>query len=250
MRTSAQRGAGDHQRHGHAARPGPRRRTRRPPARRSSSPGSAAGCSPGSGRASRRRHGGAHRRRRPWRAARPGGMALADQLRRAGHDVVTGPIVSSRSVVRGATAPPPRRRGRPRRRHGVGVAGRPAARHAIRTRIAIVRVLSDAPGHELFDPRVLRNGLIAYKVLRRIAPVFDTWAAAVAPREVLLAQPRSFCAGVERAIAIVEPGARAARRAGLRAPPDRPQHPCRRATSRRRARSSSQRARRGAARAP
>ena len=45
--------------------------------------------------------------------------------------------------------------------------------------------------------------MIAYKVLRRIAPVFDTWAAAVAPREVLLAQPRSFCAGVERAIATV-----------------------------------------------
>ena len=132
----------------------------------------------------------------------PAGMALADQLRRAGHDVVTGPIVSSRSVVRGAT----------RRRLGVEgalavdmesawLAGRLLATDP--TRIAIVRVLSDAPGHELFDPRVLRNGLIAYKVLRRIAPVFDTWAAAVAPREVLLAQPRSFCAGVERAIATV-----------------------------------------------
>jgi len=40
--------------------------------------------------------------------------------------------------------------------------------------------------------------------LRLAAPALARWSAACGPRRVLLAAPRSFCAGVERAIEIVE----------------------------------------------
>ncbi|HZA76763.1 MAG TPA: 4-hydroxy-3-methylbut-2-enyl diphosphate reductase [Acidimicrobiales bacterium] len=46
--------------------------------------------------------------------------------------------------------------------------------------------------------------LAAYRSLRRSARVLDRWAAAARPRTVLLPEPRSFCAGVERAIEVVE----------------------------------------------
>jgi 4-hydroxy-3-methylbut-2-en-1-yl diphosphate reductase len=40
--------------------------------------------------------------------------------------------------------------------------------------------------------------------LRAAAPAINQWAAAVDDRDVILASPRSFCAGVDRAIQIVE----------------------------------------------
>ncbi|HEX3815356.1 MAG TPA: 4-hydroxy-3-methylbut-2-enyl diphosphate reductase [Mycobacteriales bacterium] len=40
--------------------------------------------------------------------------------------------------------------------------------------------------------------------MRQAAPALQAWADACGPRRVLLAGPRSFCAGVERAIAVVE----------------------------------------------
>ena len=61
----------------------------------------------------------------------------------------------------------------------------------------------------------------------------------LAETEILLAQPRGFCAGVDRAIEIVERAIAAVRRADLRAPRDRPQHLRGRTTCARRARSSS-----------
>lgn len=44
----------------------------------------------------------------------------------------------------------------------------------------------------------------ASETLRTVAPAINQWAAAVDDREVILASPRSFCAGVDRAIQIVE----------------------------------------------
>jgi 4-hydroxy-3-methylbut-2-enyl diphosphate reductase len=69
--------------------------------------------------------------------------------------------------------------------------GRPAA---------VIRAVSDAG----FGPGMVRGGLAALRSLRRAAPLAERWAAACAERTVLLAGPRSFCAGVERAIEIVE----------------------------------------------
>jgi 4-hydroxy-3-methylbut-2-en-1-yl diphosphate reductase len=66
--------------------------------------------------------------------------------------------------------------------------------------IAVIRAVSDSG----FGPGMVSGGLAALRSLRLAAPVAERWAAACAERTVLLAGPRSFCAGVERAIEIVE----------------------------------------------
>jgi len=70
--------------------------------------------------------------------------------------------------------------------------------------VAVVRALSDTPGRELLSPGIVSGGLAALRALRAAAPVLADWAAAAGPRRVMLAGPRSFCAGVERAIETVE----------------------------------------------
>jgi 4-hydroxy-3-methylbut-2-enyl diphosphate reductase len=69
---------------------------------------------------------------------------------------------------------------------------------------AVVRAISDTPASPLISPRIVSGGIAALRSLRLSAPALARWAAAVGPRQVLLASPRSFCAGVERAIEIVE----------------------------------------------
>ncbi len=76
-----------------------------------------------------------------------------------------------------------------------GAAGRPAV---------VVRAISDTPARPLVSPHTVSGGIAALRSLRLAAPVIARWAAAAGPRQVLLASPRSFCAGVERAIEIVE----------------------------------------------
>jgi 4-hydroxy-3-methylbut-2-enyl diphosphate reductase len=72
--------------------------------------------------------------------------------------------------------------------------------------IAVLRVVVDTPGRELKGNPLAtaRGGIRAYRVLAKAAEAMGSWADAAAPRTVLLAAPRSFCAGVERAIEIVE----------------------------------------------
>jgi 4-hydroxy-3-methylbut-2-enyl diphosphate reductase len=76
-----------------------------------------------------------------------------------------------------------------------GAAGRPAV---------VVRALSDTPRRPLLSPWAVPGGIAALRSLRLAGPVLTRWAEACGPRRVLLAGPRSFCAGVERAIEIVE----------------------------------------------
>jgi 4-hydroxy-3-methylbut-2-enyl diphosphate reductase len=77
-----------------------------------------------------------------------------------------------------------------------GAAGRP---------FAVLRVVVDMTDRDLLMAlSAARGGLKALFALRRAAPALERWAAAAGPRTVLLAGPRSFCAGVERAIEIVE----------------------------------------------
>src|ERR1700689_1969796 len=66
--------------------------------------------------------------------------------------------------------------------------------------VAVIRAVSDGG----FGPGVITGGIAALRSLRAAAPVAERWAAACRQRTVLLAGPRSFCAGVERAIEIVE----------------------------------------------
>jgi 4-hydroxy-3-methylbut-2-enyl diphosphate reductase len=67
------------------------------------------------------------------------------------------------------------------------------------TPIVVVRVVADS----LSSGAVL-GGIRALRVLRKVRPALQVWADAVGSRRVELAAPRSFCAGVERAIEIVE----------------------------------------------
>jgi 4-hydroxy-3-methylbut-2-en-1-yl diphosphate reductase len=125
---------------------------------------------------------------------------VAGELRRAGLRARTGPIATVDRLVR----------------HGeharlaatgaiavdmesalllAGAAGGPSI---------VIRAISDTPAYPLVSPRIVTGGLAALRSLRQAAPALAKWAAAVGPRQVLLASPRSFCAGVERAIEIVE----------------------------------------------
>jgi len=70
--------------------------------------------------------------------------------------------------------------------------------------LVALRVVVEEAGRELADPRTALAGARALAVLRRATPVVEEWQRSLRPRRVLLAAPRSFCAGVERAIEIVE----------------------------------------------
>ncbi|MDT4904322.1 MAG: 4-hydroxy-3-methylbut-2-en-yl diphosphate reductase [Pseudonocardiales bacterium] len=73
-----------------------------------------------------------------------------------------------------------------------------------RVPVAVVRVIVDTAYTPLARLNTLPAGAKALRVLRRTGPALQRWADLAGPRRVLLAGPRSFCAGVERAIDIVE----------------------------------------------
>ena len=130
----------------------------------------------------------------------PQAAPLVAALRRRGLTVHHGPVVSARRVVNGST------RDRLAADGAIAVDtesgwwlpaldGRPTA---------VLRAVVDTPDHGLLHPQVVTAGVAALGALRDAAPALDEWASAVGPRRVLLAGPRSFCAGVDRAIEIVE----------------------------------------------
>ena len=69
---------------------------------------------------------------------------------------------------------------------------------------AVLRVVVEPVGRGLRSPRVAADGVRALRSLRAAAGALDAWGRALAGRSVLRAGPRSFCAGVDRAIEIVE----------------------------------------------
>jgi 4-hydroxy-3-methylbut-2-enyl diphosphate reductase len=68
----------------------------------------------------------------------------------------------------------------------------------------VLRVIVDTPDQELLSAATIGGGRLALRHLRAAAPVISDWAEGLGDRQVLLAGPRSFCAGVERAISTVE----------------------------------------------
>jgi 4-hydroxy-3-methylbut-2-enyl diphosphate reductase len=125
---------------------------------------------------------------------------LAGELRRAGLRVRTGPIVTVDHLVRGADR---------ERLAGQGAVAADMESAALAAAaggrpVAVIRAVSDLPGGTLLHPRTVTGGIAALRSLRAVGPVLGRWAAAAGERRVLLAGPRSFCAGVERAIEIVE----------------------------------------------
>ncbi len=130
----------------------------------------------------------------------PSAPLLAGALRRLGLTVHVGPIVSVRKIATG----PARERLAATGAIAVdmesaqlvaGAAGRPTA---------VVRVVVDTAAEPLVSLGAARRGATGLMTITRIGPALTDWVSAVARRQILLAEPRSFCAGVERAIEVVE----------------------------------------------
>ncbi|MDN5747745.1 MAG: 4-hydroxy-3-methylbut-2-enyl diphosphate reductase [Pseudonocardia sp.] len=130
----------------------------------------------------------------------PSAPLLAGQLRRAGFTVHCGPLATRDHVVHGDEYGE-------LARTGVLAVDMESSRLACAARdrpLAAVRVIVDTPDEPLADWGTPRRGLHALRLLSELGPVLAGWAAAVGPRQALLPAPRSFCAGVDRAIEIVE----------------------------------------------
>ena len=126
----------------------------------------------------------------------PASSLLAAELRRWRATVHTGGLVSSPRFVRAAE------------RERLAATGAEAVdmesawvASSLRDLhpVVVVRAISDTAGRS-----PVLGGLAALRALRTVREPLARWARALGPREVLLASPRSFCAGVERAIEIVE----------------------------------------------
>ena len=125
---------------------------------------------------------------------------LAGELRRAGLRVRTGRIVTVDHLVSGTDRERLARTGA----LAADMESAQLAAAAGARPLVVIRAISDIPGRTLVHPRTVTGGLAALRSLRKAGPVLERWAAAAGERQVLLAGPRSFCAGVERAIEVVE----------------------------------------------
>ncbi|HTW11434.1 MAG TPA: 4-hydroxy-3-methylbut-2-enyl diphosphate reductase [Solirubrobacteraceae bacterium] len=126
---------------------------------------------------------------------------LAGVLRRGGLRVHIAPIASSQRLVVGE-------RRQTLYRTGAAAVDMESAwlAPAARTRpLVTLRVVLDTHRHELHRPlRTVTGAATAYRVLQRACSLVEEWARALGAREVVLASPRASCAGVVRAVEIVE----------------------------------------------
>jgi 4-hydroxy-3-methylbut-2-enyl diphosphate reductase len=131
----------------------------------------------------------------------PDPSILAGVLRRGGLRVRVGPIASSQRLV-------VRERRRMLQRTGALAVDMESAWLAPATRatpLVTLRVVLDTHRQELYRPlRTLAGAAIAYRTLRHACELAEHWARALGPRDVVLAAPRASCAGVVRAVEVVE----------------------------------------------
>ncbi|MEJ3658227.1 4-hydroxy-3-methylbut-2-enyl diphosphate reductase [Actinomycetes bacterium KLBMP 9759] len=123
---------------------------------------------------------------------------LAAALRRLGLRVHVGPLVCMPITVDGAWRAALAETG------AIAVDMESAWLAAAGGPFAAVRAVVDTPSAPLLSPATPARGLRALRSLRRAAPALHAWLAATGPRHVRLAEPRAFCAGVERAIDTVD----------------------------------------------
>jgi 4-hydroxy-3-methylbut-2-enyl diphosphate reductase len=128
--------------------------------------------------------------------ALPGADLLAAELRRAGLTARAGRLITVQKLVKSTE----RQRLAADGYLAADMETAPLLDAANGRPMAVIRAVSDAG----FGPGMVGGGIAALRSLRKAAPVAEKWAAACRARTVLLAGPRSFCAGVERAIEIVE----------------------------------------------
>ncbi len=124
-----------------------------------------------------------------------GAGLLAAEFARLGCPVVAGPIVSSPRFVRGDE----RRRLAARGAVAFDMESAWVADALADHPMAVVRVVSDTA-----ECNILAGGVRALASLRRVRLPIERWAGATGLTEIRLAAPRSFCAGVVRAIDIVD----------------------------------------------
>jgi 4-hydroxy-3-methylbut-2-enyl diphosphate reductase len=127
--------------------------------------------------------------------------ALAAEIAALGLQVRVGTVISSPGVIRGG--------GARARLAATGAIAVDCETASILERFravpaAVVRVVSDGPDRELRSVATIPGGWKALRALSAAAPALQQWTDSLGERTVLLAGPRSFCAGVERAIATVE----------------------------------------------
>ncbi len=130
-----------------------------------------------------------------------GAGVIAGMLARRGFLTHTGPIVSVRAPAFGAS------RGRLAKSGALAVDMESAwlTVAAGDRPFAVVRVVLDTPERELTQPLATISGLRrSAQVLALLGSALIEWADAVGPRQLVLAAPRASCAGVERAIEVVE----------------------------------------------
>ncbi len=130
----------------------------------------------------------------------PGAALLATAVRTRGVACVTGPLLSVERLQRSARAAAAGEDVLAVDMESAWLAGSAARDQPL----AVLRVVADGGGRSVYHPRTVVDGTRALVSLRRAAPALEEWARAAGPRTVLLASPRSFCAGVERAIEVVE----------------------------------------------
>lgn len=126
---------------------------------------------------------------------------LAAELTARGHKAVVGTVISARNVVQGS-----------QRRAVLASLGAVAVDTETAWLLTnewglpsvAVRVIVDTPGRELRSLATVTSGIKALGVLSRAARVIAEWSDSLDEREIVLASPRSFCAGVDRAIQTVE----------------------------------------------
>jgi 4-hydroxy-3-methylbut-2-enyl diphosphate reductase len=126
----------------------------------------------------------------------PGADMIAGELRRAGLSARAGKIRTVGSLVKASQRAELAADGS----LAADMESLPLVAAADGRPAAVIRAVSDIG----IGPGMVTGGLAALRSLRLAAPIAEAWAAACATRTVLLAGPRSFCAGVERAIEIVE----------------------------------------------
>ncbi len=130
----------------------------------------------------------------------PGSRMLAAALRRRGLTAHVGAIASVEEIA----GPTERRYRFAQGAAAVDMESAWLAEAAAGRPLVVLRVVVEQEGRELYDPRSAVAGIRALRTLRRASPVLSEWRSALRRRRIVLAAPRSFCAGVDRAIEIVE----------------------------------------------
>ncbi|OEV03946.1 1-hydroxy-2-methyl-2-butenyl 4-diphosphate reductase [Streptomyces oceani] len=95
--------------------------------------------------------------------------------RARGHAVHTGRLTETSRLVRGAERKALRASGAIATDMESAATVRTALADAPARPVAAVRVVVDAPGHELVRLRTLRGGALAFRILRSLMPVFHEW---------------------------------------------------------------------------